>query len=330
MLDWAPRAARPDRARASATSRSGSSFTYLWLPYMILPIFAGLERIPSSLLEASADLGGRGWMTFRRVILPLVVPAVVAGSIFTFSLTLGDYIVPGLVSTTQFIGNVIFVERRRQDLPLAAAYSLVPLAIMLVYLFIVAAPRRVRGALMTTGAARGSACGSRPALVLAFIYVPLALVVIYAFNESGDVGLAAVRVHPRLVRRGARQHRPAAGVPDVDRCARSARRSSRWSSGRWPRSRSPATRSSGARRSRSSSSCCRSPCRASSPAWRCSTTFATLDLPLGFLDDRRRPRHVLHRARLQQRHRPAAADVALVRGGVGRPRRATPSRRSAT
>ena len=109
------------------------TFTYLWLPFMILPIYAGLERIPDSLLEASADLGGRGWMTFRRVILPLSIPAVVAGSIFTFSLTLGDYIVPGLVSTTQFIGNVIFVNVA-QDLPLAAAYSMVPLAIMLVYL----------------------------------------------------------------------------------------------------------------------------------------------------------------------------------------------------
>jgi putative spermidine/putrescine transport system permease protein len=111
------------------------TFTYLWLPFMILPIFAGLERIPSSLLEASADLGGHGWMTFRRVILPLSIPAVVAGSIFTFSLTLGDYIVPGLVSTTQFIGNVIVINVA-QDLPLAAAYSLVPLAIMLTYLFI--------------------------------------------------------------------------------------------------------------------------------------------------------------------------------------------------
>ena len=117
------------------TWRCGSTFTYLWLPFMILPIFAGLERIPTSLLEASADLGGRGWMTFRRVILPLSIPAVVAGSIFTFSLTLGDYIVPGLVSTTQFIGNVIVINVA-QDLPLAAAYSLVPLAIMLVYLLI--------------------------------------------------------------------------------------------------------------------------------------------------------------------------------------------------
>ena len=111
-------------------------FVYLWLPYMILPIFAGLERIPSSLLEASSDLGGKSWLTFRRVIFPLTVPAIAAGSIFTFSLTLGDYIVPGLVSTTQFIGNVIFVNVA-QNLPLAAAYSLVPLAIMLLYLFIV-------------------------------------------------------------------------------------------------------------------------------------------------------------------------------------------------
>jgi putative spermidine/putrescine transport system permease protein len=111
-------------------------FVYLWLPYMILPIYAGLERIPSSLLEASSDLGGRGWITFRRVILPLSIPAVAAGSIFTFSLTLGDYIVPGLVSTTQFIGNVIFVNVA-QNLPLAAAFALVPLAIMLLYLFIV-------------------------------------------------------------------------------------------------------------------------------------------------------------------------------------------------
>ena len=111
-------------------------FVYLWLPYMILPIFAGLERVPNSLLEASSDLGGKSLLTFRRVIFPLTVPAIAAGSIFTFSLTLGDYIVPGLVSTTQFIGNVIFVNVA-QNLPLAAAYSLVPLGIMLLYLFIV-------------------------------------------------------------------------------------------------------------------------------------------------------------------------------------------------
>jgi putative spermidine/putrescine transport system permease protein len=111
-------------------------FTYLWLPYMILPIFAGLERIPGSLLEASADLGGRGLMTFRRVIFPLVIPAIVAGSIFTFSLTLGDYIAPGLVTTTQFIGTLILSRFGVPDLPLAAALSIVPLGIMVVYLLI--------------------------------------------------------------------------------------------------------------------------------------------------------------------------------------------------
>ena len=112
-------------------------FVYLWLPYMILPIYAGLERIPSSLLEASADLGGRGWRTFRHVILPLAFPAVVAGSIFTFSLTLGDYIAPNLVTRgEQFIGNLILSNFGVPDLPLAAAQALVPLAIMVIYLLV--------------------------------------------------------------------------------------------------------------------------------------------------------------------------------------------------
>ena len=112
-------------------------FTYLWLPYMILPVYAGLERIPNSLLEASADLGGRGWRTFRHVILPLAFPAVVAGSIFTFSLTMGDYIAPNLVTRgEQFIGNLILTNFGVPDLPLAAAQALVPLAIMVIYLLV--------------------------------------------------------------------------------------------------------------------------------------------------------------------------------------------------
>jgi putative spermidine/putrescine transport system permease protein len=111
-------------------------FTYLWLPYMILPLYAGLERIPASLLEASSDLGGRGWMTFRRVIFPLVVPALVAGSIFTFSLTLGDYIAPSLITTTQFIGNLIYLNFGVPDLPFAAALALVPLGIVVLYLLV--------------------------------------------------------------------------------------------------------------------------------------------------------------------------------------------------
>ena len=112
-------------------------FSYLWLPFMVLPIYAGLERIPNSVLDASGDLGGRPWMTFRRVILPLALPAVVAGSIFTFSLTLGDYITPQLVSSTQFIGNVVYANVGiANNLPLAAAFATVPVLIMIVYLAI--------------------------------------------------------------------------------------------------------------------------------------------------------------------------------------------------
>jgi putative spermidine/putrescine transport system permease protein len=111
------------------------TFTYLWLPFMILPVYAGLERIPDSLLEASADLGGRSLQTFARVILPLAFPAVVAGSIFTFSLTLGDYIAPGLITSEQFIGTVIY-SIRGEALPTAAAYSMVPIAIIVLYLLV--------------------------------------------------------------------------------------------------------------------------------------------------------------------------------------------------
>jgi putative spermidine/putrescine transport system permease protein len=110
-------------------------FSYLWLPYMILPIYAGLERIPNSVLEASADLGAKGFRTFRRVVLPLVFPAVVAGSIFTFSLTLGDYITPQVVGNTNFIGNVVYTNVGvANNLPFAAAFATVPVVIMVVYL----------------------------------------------------------------------------------------------------------------------------------------------------------------------------------------------------
>jgi putative spermidine/putrescine transport system permease protein len=112
-------------------------FSYLWLPYMILPIYAGLERIPASMLDASGDLGGRPGLTFRRVVLPLVLPAVVAGSIFTFALTLGDYITPQLVSSTQFIGNVVYANVGvANNLPLAAAFATVPVVVMIVYLLV--------------------------------------------------------------------------------------------------------------------------------------------------------------------------------------------------
>jgi len=110
-------------------------FTYLWLPFMILPVYAGLERIPESLLEASTDLGARSLTTFTRVIFPLAFPAVVAGSIFTFSLTLGDYIAPGLITSEQFIGTVIY-NIRGQALPTAAAFAMVPIVVIVLYLLV--------------------------------------------------------------------------------------------------------------------------------------------------------------------------------------------------
>src|SRR5215204_3950556 len=109
--------------------------SYLWLPYMILPIYAGLERIPDSMISASEDLGASPFTTFRRVILPLSFPAVVAGSIFTFSLTLGDYITPRMVSNDQFIGNVIF-NNIANNKPLAAALAVVPIVVMIGYLLV--------------------------------------------------------------------------------------------------------------------------------------------------------------------------------------------------
>jgi putative spermidine/putrescine transport system permease protein len=112
-------------------------FSYLWLPYMILPIFAGLERIPKSLIEASGDLGARSWQTFRRVVLPLAFPAVVAGSIFTFSLTMGDYIAPNQLSSVQFIGNVVQSNVGiAGDLPFAAAFATIPVVVMILYLIV--------------------------------------------------------------------------------------------------------------------------------------------------------------------------------------------------
>ena len=110
--------------------------SYIWLPYMIIPIYAGLERIPNTLMSASEDLGARPFYTFRRVVLPLVLPAVVAGSIFTFSLTLGDFIAPSLIgSGEQFIGTVVY-SNFTVNLPFAAAFAMVPILIMIVYLLI--------------------------------------------------------------------------------------------------------------------------------------------------------------------------------------------------
>lgn len=136
LVDWAVEPFGLTGPGLSDLMNSWIVLSYLWLPYMILPLYAGFERVPNSLLEASADLGGRSLTTFRRVVLPLVFPALVAGSIFTFSLTLGDYITPDLVSDTKFIGNVIYDNAANVNLPLAAAYSMIPIVIMIGYLLV--------------------------------------------------------------------------------------------------------------------------------------------------------------------------------------------------
>jgi putative spermidine/putrescine transport system permease protein len=113
------------------------TFVYLWLPFTMLPMYAALERIPPSYLEASSDLGGKGWVTFRRVVLPLALPGIVAGSIFAFSLTLGDYIAPILVGNTEFIGNVVHdFSGVANNVPFAAAYALVPVVVIGAYLLL--------------------------------------------------------------------------------------------------------------------------------------------------------------------------------------------------
>jgi putative spermidine/putrescine transport system permease protein len=136
LIDWALEPFGLSSPGLTGNTSVWLVMSYLWLPYMILPIFAGLERIPNSLISASEDLGAKPFMTFRRVILPLAFPAVVAGSIFTFALTLGDYITPRLVSNNQFIGNVIYNNILGENLPFAAALALVPIVVMVGYLLV--------------------------------------------------------------------------------------------------------------------------------------------------------------------------------------------------
>jgi putative spermidine/putrescine transport system permease protein len=114
-------------------------FSYIWLPFMVLPIWTAIERVPDSLLEASSDLGAHGFTTFRRVLWPMVLPGVVAGSIFTFSLTLGDFITPTLVggAGSDFIGNVVYSNVGvSNNVPFAAAFATVPVIVMGIYLMV--------------------------------------------------------------------------------------------------------------------------------------------------------------------------------------------------
>ncbi|MBL8597063.1 MAG: ABC transporter permease [Devosia sp.] len=112
-------------------------FLYVWMPYMILPIQAAIERVPTNLLDASADLGATPRQTFWKVIFPLALPGIIAGSIFTFSLTLGDYIIPQIVGNSQFfIGQAVYSHQGTAgNIPLAAAFTVVPIVIMVLYLW---------------------------------------------------------------------------------------------------------------------------------------------------------------------------------------------------
>jgi putative spermidine/putrescine transport system permease protein len=138
IIDWALTPLGLSGPGLNQVANSWIVLTYLWLPYMIVPIYAGLERIPGSLVEASGDLGAKAGTTFRRVILPLVLPSVAAGSIFTFSLTLGDYIIPQLIGSSRpFIGQAVYqFQGTAGDIPMAAAFAMAPIVIMAVYLSI--------------------------------------------------------------------------------------------------------------------------------------------------------------------------------------------------
>jgi putative spermidine/putrescine transport system permease protein len=137
-LNWALNSiGLPDAGLAYTNTAMWIVFSYVWLPFMILPVYAALERIPQNYLEASGDLGARGWRTFRSVILPLALPGVIAGSIFTFSLTLGDFITPALVGGGKhnFIGNVVEEQIGiNGNVPFAAALASVPVLVMGIYL----------------------------------------------------------------------------------------------------------------------------------------------------------------------------------------------------
>jgi len=138
-LNWALNGVGlPDAGLAYTNTAMWIVFSYVWLPFMVLPVYAALERIPDSYFEASADLGGRASRTFRSVIVPLALPGIVAGSIFTFSLTLGDFITPALVggAGSSFIGNIVEEQIGQPNVPFAAAFATVPVLVMAIYLVV--------------------------------------------------------------------------------------------------------------------------------------------------------------------------------------------------
>jgi putative spermidine/putrescine transport system permease protein len=138
-LNWALNAVGlPDANLAYTNTAMWIVFSYVWLPFMILPVYSAFERIPENYLEASQDLGARGVRTLRSILLPLALPGIVAGSIFTFSLTLGDFITPALVggAGSSFIGNIVEEQVGQPNVPFAAAFATVPVVVMAIYLAI--------------------------------------------------------------------------------------------------------------------------------------------------------------------------------------------------
>ena len=210
-------------------------FVYMWLPFMILPMAAALERVPGSLLQASADLGARPAQTFRNVVLPLALPGIAAGSVFTFSLTLGDYIIPSVVGAPgYFIGMMVYLQQGTAgNIPLAAAFSVVPIVLIFVYLIDRQAVRGVRCAL--TRRASGSRArrvrrASRSCTCRCCHHA------LRVHHRGPDLPVPAARPDAALVRRRlcARRHLArACGC----RCRwRAARPPWRWCSARWRRS----------------------------------------------------------------------------------------------
>ncbi len=244
------------------------TLTYLWLPYMVIPVFAAFERVPDSLIDASSDLGASDSATLRMVVAPLVFPGIAAGSIFTFSLSLGDYIAVTIVGgKTQMLGNIIYGQLvTANNQPLAAALSIIPLVAIIAVPAGDAPHRRAGERLMlSTGARR--AVRAWTVLVLVFLYAPLLLVVINAFNASRTFAFPPSGFTLAVVGRRVRTARACGSRWPIRWWSASARRPSRWCSARWPRSRCSATSSSAATSS-VSLWCCRSRCRASSPASR--------------------------------------------------------------
>ena len=177
-------------------------FVYIWLPYMILPTQAALERVPINYIEASADLGAEPRQTFRTVIFPLALPGIIAGSIFTFSLTLGDYIMPTIVGNSRLmIGQAVYtLQGTAGNIPLAAAFTVVPMVIMGIYLLCGQAHGGVRCALTRTLHAAGLRISAVAGLL--FLHLPLGADLPLCLHHRGEeLPVPAARLHREMVRR---------------------------------------------------------------------------------------------------------------------------------